>query len=91
MLYLNTQFSFATPALLAIFSLFLFSSKALGQDPNELIQQEATNTPIKNQTVKISGVSYATGVKLGLPAPVLIRAKALSENLNKQTTIADEK
>lgn len=43
---------------------------------------KSTIKPRQNQSVKIQGVSYATGVKLGMPIPVLIRAKALQQKLN---------
>lgn len=45
----------------------------------QTIAQNQTSEGSRNQTITIKGIGYDTGVKLGLPIPALIRAKALAQ------------
>lgn len=49
--------------------------------PNQPLEPTKTTAQKHRQAVKIPGVTYATAMRLGLPAPVLIRAKALQQKL----------
>ncbi|GAA4939791.1 hypothetical protein GCM10025791_17590 [Halioxenophilus aromaticivorans] len=66
---------------LAVASSLAIAADALCAEPSskDSHTESSTQHAPGTQIVKIEGLDYATAVRLGLPLPVLIRAKALTE------------